>query len=158
MDFINAFYSLSFKRFNKKLTYKSSMINIWVISKVYICQKHKKMKKLLHVSALLILILGIVSFSFPDEKEKEKAPKLNSISISGKVIDAKTSEILVGVAVKLEGTNHSTYTDFDGKFVFNSLTPRSYNITSTLISYKKKSIKLELKEKDEVNIKLEIDK
>jgi hypothetical protein len=111
------------------------------------------MKRLLHLSALLILIVGIVSFSFPDEKEKGKSSKLNSTSISGKIIDAKTSETLVGVSVELEGTDYSTYTDFEGNFVFEDLQPGNYKITTSLVSYQKKTSEIELEGKNKINIK-----
>ena len=41
------------------------------------------------------------------------------ININGKVIDGQTNETLIGVNIKINGTNIGTATNFDGEFNIN---------------------------------------
>ncbi len=79
-------------------------------------------------------------------------------NISGKVIDNKTGESLVGVAISVEGTDIKTYSDLDGNFEISSLTPGNYNLILSLISYKNslvENLKISANEKEVVDIKLD---
>lgn len=73
------------------------------------------------------------------------APKLNSGTISGKVIDLSNGEILTGVTVLIEGTTKAVRTDLDGKFLLPNLSPGSYQISFRLFSYQSKTIPVEVK-------------
>lgn len=80
-------------------------------------------------------------------------------SISGKVIDNKTGESLVGVAVSVEGTDLKAYTDLDGTFSITGIDPGSYNLILSLISYKKslvENLKVRSSEKEVIDIKLDV--
>lgn len=55
-------------------------------------------------------------------------------SLSGMVLDAKTKEPLVGVAVWVTGTTIGSATDFDGKYQIK-LNPGSYSISASYVSY-----------------------
>ena len=57
-------------------------------------------------------------------------------SITGKVIDSKNSEPLIGAAVTINGTTTGSATDFDGNYTINNLKPGTYTLTVTYISYK----------------------
>ncbi len=79
-------------------------------------------------------------------------------SISGKVIDNKTGESLVGVAISIEGTETKVYTNLDGSFVINNLNPGNYNLILSLISYKNsliENLKVNPGEKEEIAVKLD---
>ncbi len=56
-------------------------------------------------------------------------------TIKGTVIDAKTSEVLIGATVMLEGTTVGTITDFDGNFLIEKIEPGTYNVRCSFISY-----------------------
>ncbi|TAJ12057.1 carboxypeptidase-like regulatory domain-containing protein [Marinilabiliaceae bacterium JC017] len=104
---------------------------------------------------LLAAILFIGLNSFKNEKKAKKAPM--HTSITGMVMDHKTGESLAGVAIALEGTNLTTYTDFDGKFSFENVKPGDYKISTTYVSYKKnesKKIRLNKNEMHKVDLKL----
>lgn len=78
--------------------------------------------------------------------------------IAGKVIDKKTGEELIGVSVQIEGTSIGAATDFEGKFLINNITPGTYNVVVSYISYKKKviaGVEVKAKETALVNIALE---
>lgn len=104
--------------------------------------KRKNMKKIF--LSLLIIGLAVVSFAKNnnDTKTETKAPSesVSTFQLSGIVTDKSSNEALVGVEVKLEGTNQKAYTDFDGKFSFRDLKPGEYNIVASYISYQKNVI------------------
>ena len=87
-----------------------------------------------------VLFLAMVTFvcmsSFSGAKSnKSKATVVAQTSINGSVMDAVTGETLVGVEVKLEGTDLKTYTDFDGQFTFDKVNVGDYTVNAKLISY-----------------------
>lgn len=109
------------------------------------------MKKLFILVIALSVGLGI-SYAENDEISKNPAP---TTSMSGKVIDKITGETLAGVMVELEGTDTYVFSDFDGNFTFEKLTPAEYKLTFSLISYEKSEVKVDLNKKETVEVKLE---
>lgn len=72
--------------------------------------------------------------------------------VSGKVLDKKTGEELIGVSVMVEGSSLGTVTDIEGKYNL-SVPPGNYNLVFTYVSYNKKIIKgVEVKQKETVVI------
>jgi hypothetical protein len=104
--------------------------------------KRKDMKKIF--LSLIIIGLAITTYAKTNENKAETTTTVESpaatIQLSGFVIDKNSNEALVGVEVKLEGTNQKAYTDFDGKFSFQDLKPGEYNIVASYISYQKNII------------------
>lgn len=90
----------------------------------------------------IVLFTAIALFmgfsSLKGEKKSTPTPLVNAInnSITGIVLDGSTGESLTGVEVRVEGTEMKTYTDFDGKFVFEGVKPGNYKISTNYISYK----------------------
>jgi len=89
---------------------------------------------------IIAIVLTVNTFA-NNEKGNEKKTSESSATnvttaINGTVVDQITGEALTGVKVTIEGTNQVVYTDFDGNFSFNSLTPGEYNINVDYISYK----------------------
>ncbi|MGF7137779.1 carboxypeptidase-like regulatory domain-containing protein [Roseimarinus sediminis] len=87
--------------------------------------------------ALIALALMMIAPVFAEKKTKteDNTPMVESV-LSGKVIDQLTGEELVGVAVKLHGTETVCYTDFEGNFEFSKLQPGKYKLNVEMISYK----------------------
>ncbi len=56
-------------------------------------------------------------------------------TISGKVLDAKNGETLIGVSVYLEGTTTATSSDMDGNFSLSNITPGKCNVVFKYIGY-----------------------
>jgi hypothetical protein len=99
-----------------------------------------------------VLLFTNIIYANGDPNTKDKG------IISGKVIDNKTGESLVGAIISIEGTEIKTYTDFNGDFLINSVEPGNYNLIVSLISYKKsliENLKLNYSEKEVINIKLD---
>jgi hypothetical protein len=84
----------------------------------------------------VIFALGINGFAIKDDKKT-----VQTTSVKGKVIDQISGEVLAGVMVKIEGTNMTAYTDFDGNFVFEDVAPGNYNIQTSYISYQTNTLK-----------------
>jgi hypothetical protein len=114
------------------------------------------MKRILSIVIVgLVLIIGNNVFA---EGNDATAAANAKASISGKVLDIKTGESLAGVAISIEGTNIKVYTDLDGSFSVDGITPGNYNLILSLISYKNslvENIKLNPSSKENINIKLD---
>lgn len=78
-------------------------------------------------------------------------------TISGKVVDAKTGETLIGATVTIEGTTQGVATDLEGNFIFKNLEEKSYNLIVKYIGYQEKkesNIQVKNNEVSTINIAL----
>lgn len=60
--------------------------------------------------------------------------------IVGKVISAKTGEVLIGATVSIKGNKKTTQTDQNGGFSISGLNPGEYSLECSYVSYASKSI------------------
>ena len=107
---------------------------------------------------MFVALIGFV-FAGNEGTNSGEAPAtpVQTISLTGKVIDFNSGEALTGVEIKIEGTDIKTYTDFDGNFKIEEVKPGNYNIIASYISYDKSLIenfKADI-ENNEVDIKLQ---
>ena len=83
---------------------------------------------------------------------------LEAKSISGKVIDSKTKEPLIGANVLIIGTTKGAATDVSGKFLIQNLSKDIFDINATYIGYKAKTVtNLSISELDNFVIELDSD-
>ena len=78
-------------------------------------------------------------------------------TIKGLVTDIKTKEPLVGATVMLEGTTTGTTTDFDGRYEIGKITPGTYKIRCSFISYETnftENVKIQANKTIELNFEL----
>lgn len=61
-------------------------------------------------------------------------------SISGKILDAKTGEVLPGAIAMIEGTTIGVTADFDGNFKISNLKAGTYVLVAKYVSYNSKTI------------------
>jgi len=112
------------------------------------------------LSILLILTIGVLSHVQAGNNEKEDQPAeaaTATSTIAGTIVDDETGETLTGVEVHLKGTDKKTYTDFDGKFVFDHINPGQYSVEANIISYRSeqtRSIDVDSKEMHAFNLEL----
>ena len=92
------------------------------------------------VAFLLVLILN--EGALADGNREKNAAKSETIELTGKITDSMTGEMLVGVEVKIKETNQKTYTDFDGNFKFEGVTPGHYKIVASYISYQSENLEI----------------
>lgn len=115
------------------------------------------MKKLI---LLIISVIAVGTLAFGAEKSStpvESQVATQSI-LTGKITDKLSGEELVGVLVRIEGTNETCYTDFNGNFKFDALRPGDYKLNVEMISYKNmetQKIHVGSKEAHELKINLE---
>ena len=108
----------------------------------------------------LLLSIAIMAVSIVNTfaiTEKPGEPSASNTCISGIIVDHNTGEALTGVEVKLNGTNDKTYTDFDGKFVFNEVKPGNYFVEAKIISYEPivRSVNVSTNELHALNLQLD---
>ena len=122
-------------------------------------QNISNMKTKVLTAAIIFFLAATTAFATGDKdktKKKDKSSeKTEMISLTGTVVDKETGEALAGVLIKIEETETSVYTDFEGNFEL-VITPGSYNVTTTMISYKTAKNSFEAKPSgDQVKIRLE---
>jgi TonB-dependent receptor len=60
--------------------------------------------------------------------------------IAGKIIDSKTSELLIGATVGIEGTTKAVAADVNGQYVLTNVAPGKYTLIVKYIGYETKAI------------------
>lgn len=108
---------------------------------------------------IAILILSVIAVNAKESDSETKSNDTENsamIVLTGSVADENSGESLVGVEVKIEGTDLKTYTDFDGNFAFKNVKPGEYKLVTNYISYQKKTETLKVSPKqNELKIKLQ---
>jgi len=113
------------------------------------------MKKIL-IGFLSLMLTIAVTAKENEAKSASTTDNAASVVLVGSISDANSGESLVGVEVKIEGTDLKTYTDFDGNFSFNNVKPGEYKVVANYISYKPASETLEAGNKNnELKLKLQ---
>jgi len=115
------------------------------------------MKKTIITLAFAALI-GFVYADKDGAKNTEPAAMpMQTVMLSGTVVDLASGEALAGVEVKIDGTDIKAYTDFDGNFEIPDVKPGKYNLIASYISYNNSLVEnLDCEKKEnEVNIKLQ---
>ncbi|MGV3703760.1 MAG: SusC/RagA family TonB-linked outer membrane protein [Arcticibacter sp.] len=85
-------------------------------------------------SPTLLLILLTCLIPFVSEAQQTQ-PLINS-TLSGKVFDSKSREVLPGANVTIQGTTHKVVTDAEGKFGFVTGQKFPYTLTISYLGYK----------------------
>ena len=119
------------------------------------------MKKV--IFAILVTLVSTSAFAEKTDTKSETktATKTEAtvLSLSGNVIDEVSGESLVGVEVKIEGSDIKTYTDFDGHFVINNLKPGQCKLVACYTSYNKNEKTFSINSKNnQVKIELQTSK
>ncbi len=63
----------------------------------------------------------------------------NTGELSGYVRDAKTEEVLIGVSVRLEGTDLGSVTDINGYYAIKNVPAKSYNVVASYVGYQSRT-------------------
>ncbi len=102
------------------------------------------MKKI--IFSVFIACASLVVFAEKTGSKSETRTDAAICTLSGNIIDEVSGEALVGVEVKIEGSDAKTYTDFDGHFVINNLRSGECKLVASYTSYNKveKNFKVEM--------------
>ena len=116
------------------------------------------MKKV--IFALLVAFATTSAFAEKAEtKTDSKAEAAAVLSLSGNIIDEVSGEALVGVEVKVDGSDQKTYTDFDGHFVIDNLKSGECKLVASYTSYNKSEKTFKMNSKNnQVKIELQASK
>lgn len=110
------------------------------------------------IIAIALVILSYANHT-GDNSETPKNPEapVQTVNLTGKVLDVTSGEALAGVEVSIEGSDIKAYTDFDGNYTIENVKPGTYNIIASFISYKKSLVEnyKTSQAENEVDIKLE---
>ncbi len=113
------------------------------------------MKKILFGFLSLMLTVAVTAKE-NEAKTTSGAGNAATVVLAGSISDANSGESLVGVEVKIEGTDLKTYTDFDGNFTFTNVKPGECKVVASYISYKPVTETLEASTKcNELKLKLQ---
>jgi len=94
---------------------------------------------------LAFSLFTLAGSSSNDNTEKSTVNEsVITVSVSGRVMDRTTGEALAGVKVKVDKTETSSYTDFEGNFQINGLIPDSYTLSLSMISYEETTLPVDL--------------
>lgn len=110
------------------------------------------MKKLF-LSLCLFGILGVGVMA--NDSERLESENVKMVSLSGRVMDMASGEVLSGVKIVVEEVDIHTYSDLDGYFTFESLMPGTYQISAAFISYERLVEKVDANDSAEVKMSLE---
>lgn len=115
------------------------------------------MKKV--IFALLVAFVATSAFAEKSETKRETKTESAVLSLSGNVIDEVSGEALVGVEVKVDGSDLKTYTDFDGHFVIDNLKAGDCKLVASYTSYNKNEKSFQINSKtNQVKIELQASK
>ncbi|MGM0567309.1 MAG: carboxypeptidase-like regulatory domain-containing protein [Bacteroidota bacterium] len=96
------------------------------------------MKSKLVFLLFILLTVNLTAGNENDDKSKNSTAKAKAtVSIDGQVQDFTSGEALPGVELRLKESGKKVFTDFDGNFSFDRITPGTYNIVISYISYNK---------------------
>lgn len=89
------------------------------------------------IFAILVVFAATIAYAEKTDSKSGAKSESAAVSISGNVIDQASGEALVGVEVKVDGSDLKTYTDFDGHFVINNLKSGDCKLVASYTSYNK---------------------
>jgi len=116
------------------------------------------MKKLFAILITAVLLTGsMLTAQAGNDDEKNESNTTNTAGLKGQVVDLNTGEALTGVKVNIKGADVTAYTDFEGTFNVEGLTPGVYKVETSFISYQDKTIdnlKLQVSDKNKVTIQM----
>jgi len=84
-----------------------------------------------------IILTGLIQF--PSSLLAQKNPEINA-TVSGKIIDLKTNEVLIGATVAIKGTTNGTLTDVNGEFILITGQKLPFTVIVSFYGYSKKEI------------------
>ena len=97
----------------------------------------------------------IGAFLLPFFLTAQNKPEINA-TISGKVADARTGDVLIGVTVSIKGTTNGASTDANGEFALITGQKLPFTLVVSSVGYLKKEVlisdsKVEIKLEENVN-------
>ncbi len=111
------------------------------------------MKKV--IFALLVAFATTSAFAEKAETKTNSKAEAVVLSLSGNIIDEVSGEALVGVEVKVDGSDQKTYTDFDGHFIIDNVKSGECKLVTSYTSYNKNEKTFQIDSKSNL-VKIEL--
>ena len=120
---------------------------------------NKHMKSILVLAASLLI--SVTAFAETDKSNNKKVMEnesvalienVNVLQLTGSVVDEKNKETLAGATILVDGKKY--YSDLDGNFSINDVTPGKYQVVVELISYEPVLMEVNLTGNHNLNIGL----
>lgn len=117
------------------------------------------MKSILVLAASLLI--SVTAFAETDKSNNKKVmdnesvaliENVNVLQLTGSVVDEKNKETLAGATILVDGKKY--YSDLDGNFSINDVTPGKYQMVVELISYEPVLLEVDLNGNQNLNIGL----
>ncbi|NBA75300.1 TonB-dependent receptor [Emticicia sp. ODNR4P] len=102
---------------------------------------------------LLFVIIAVMAVSISNIATAQNKPIINA-TVSGKIVDSKTNEPLVGAAVQIKGTTNGSTTDVNGDFSLITGQKLPFSVIISFVGYLKKEVVITA---DKAEIKLDED-
>ncbi len=114
-----------------------------------------KMKTVLIFAAAILLsaaVFGNVTVE-NEANETESVSVVESVQLTGSIMDDKNNETLVGATVFVDGKKY--YSDLDGNFCISDIKPGKHQIKVELISYQPAFVEIDANNYNGINIYLQ---
>lgn len=112
--------------------------------------------------ALIVLLMSGITFqNIISQPINTQVSQNDKATLTGKVSDAETGDILIGVTVMIDGTKLGAKSKVDGTYTIKNIPAGVYNLTYNYIGYKKKVVEkvtLAPGENKKLNVILNADK
>ena len=118
-----------------------------------------------HMKSILVLaaslLISVTAFAETDKSNNKKVMEnesvalienVNVLQLTGSVVDEKNKETLAGATILVDGKKY--YSDLDGNFSINDVTPGKYQMVVELISYEPVLLEVNLHGNQNLNIGL----
>ncbi|MDI9867519.1 TonB-dependent receptor [Flectobacillus sp. DC10W] len=102
---------------------------------------------------LLFVIIAMMAVSISNIATAQNKPIINA-TVSGKIVDSKTNEPLIGAAVQIKGTTNGSTTDVNGDFSLITGQKLPFSVIISFVGYLKKEVVITA---DKAEIKLDED-
>lgn len=102
---------------------------------------------------LLFVIIAVMAVSISNIATAQNKPIINA-TVSGKIVDSKTNEPLIGAAVQIKGTTNGSTTDVNGDFSLITGQKLPFSVIISFVGYLKKEVAITA---DKAEIKLDED-
>ena len=107
---------------------------------------------LIRIILLIFFLLNILPVNSHEPEKKYSSIGMNTII--GQITDEVTGEELAGVKVSIAGAGLEVYTNFEGNFVFDNVSPGEYILCAEYVSYQKRLIRRIKQGQNFIQIKL----
>ncbi|MDO5522793.1 MAG: carboxypeptidase-like regulatory domain-containing protein [Bacteroidia bacterium] len=116
------------------------------------------MKTIIVLIATVLLSVSVYANDNKNDKNvknvasTEAIQNVNTVDITGSVIDNNSKELLAGAAILIDGSKY--YSNLDGNFSITNLKPGKHSVRVELISYQPSEIEIEVSKNQQISISL----